>query len=370
MEKIMTVLFLYLGQSNTAYVYEMTHAMVKQDCNLICLLSENNAKNYRLFTDLEKKHNNLKVIFIKTYKTKLQFVIRTMNVFRFIGLAHLIKKMNVDYIYMPWISRWSSVLCFFIRNTNIITTIHDVDTHKGEGDIITDRLKTFNIKKSNKVIVLTQGFIPDVMNKYGFAKKDICWIPHANYNYFIFSKQGQCKTIYNKILFFGRIYEYKGIVVLLKAMQIIVKINSDIILRIAGNGKLSDREKELITELDQRIELINRTIPDDEVQNIFETTDFTILPYIEASQSGVILVSYGFKKPVIATSVGGLPEQILPSTGILVPPNDEVALAKAIIKLYENPEKIFQMGLDAYNYATNELTWDNSAKKLIEFIQT
>jgi glycosyltransferase involved in cell wall biosynthesis len=266
-------------------------------------------------------------------------------------------------------SIWSSILCFFIKKKNIVTTIHDVKAHLGEKNILIDFLFSYSIKISNKVIVLSEKFILDVISRYGINEKNIYWIPHANYNYFLSNENSSNNRVYNKILFFGRINQYKGLSVLLRAMIIVMKSNSNIVLKIAGSGNLSKAEQDIIKELGQKVELINRFIVNDEISILFNDIDFTVLPYIEASQSGVIMISYSFKKPVIATDVGGLPEQILASTGILIPPNDAIVLADAILSLYKNPLQILQMGRNAYNYATNELTWDSSAEKVIRIMQ-
>jgi glycosyltransferase involved in cell wall biosynthesis len=242
--------------------------------------------------------------------------------------------------------------------------------HIGEKNIFFENIYTYAIKKSTKIIVLSQGFISQIINKYGILQENICWIPHANFNYYI-PLNDDCSVknkIFNKILFFGRIYEYKGLSVLLKAMNILEKTNKNICLKIVGSGKLSKEEKILIEKLGDKVELINRWINEDDVHSFFKDIDLTVLPYIEASQSGVIVLSYGMKKPVIASDIGGLPEQILPNTGILVPPGNEKILAQTIIDLYKTPEKIIEMGNNAYEYAANELTWERSAEKLINFM--
>ena len=64
-----------------------------------------------------------------------------------------------------------------------------------------------------------------------------------------------------------------------------------------------------------------------------------MLPYIEASQSHIISIAYRFGKPVVATTVGGLPEMVDHGrTGFLVPPRDVNALAEAVVRLMQNDE--------------------------------
>ena len=111
----------------------------------------------------------------------------------------------------------------------------------------------------------------------------------------------------------------------------------------------------------------NRYIEDTEIQTIIEKTDFFVLPYKRASQSGVIPMCFAGGKTVIATNVGALSEQVPEGTGLLVSPQaDEIA--KAIDYLYEHPTLIDQYGTTAYSYATTHLTWKHSAEQLLDFL--
>ncbi len=72
---------------------------------------------------------------------------------------------------------------------------------------------------------------------------------------------------------------------------------------------------------------------------MFRRASVVVLPYIEASQSFIISIAYRFGKPVVATTVGGLPEMVDDGkTGFLVPPRDVDALADAVVKLMQNEE--------------------------------
>ena len=54
--------------------------------------------------------------------------------------------------------------------------------------------------------------------------------------------------------------------------------------------------------------LTNRFLNDAEVAEFMERASVVALPYLSASQSGVIPTAYAFGKPVIATAVGGIPD--------------------------------------------------------------
>jgi glycosyltransferase involved in cell wall biosynthesis len=76
-------------------------------------------------------------------------------------------------------------------------------------------------------------------------------------------------------------------------------------------------------------------VPNDQVSAYFCASDVVVLPYLSATQSGIVQIAYNFDKPVIATNVGGLGEVVLDNkTGFIIESNDSVNLASAIMKFY------------------------------------
>jgi glycosyltransferase involved in cell wall biosynthesis len=99
---------------------------------------------------------------------------------------------------------------------------------------------------------------------------------------------------------------------------------------------------------------------------LFEAASVVVLPYVEASQSGVIPVAYSFAKPVVATAVGGLTEVVIDSqTGRLVPPNDPHALAEALSELLLRPDIRNRMKTGIEAFTKRELSWQVNAERLM-----
>jgi glycosyltransferase involved in cell wall biosynthesis len=141
------------------------------------------------------------------------------------------------------------------------------------------------------------------------------------------------------LLFFGFIREYKGLDYLLQAMpQILHEIPVNLI--VAGevwgdSGQISRLIIDL--KLEDHVLFIPQYIPDDQAALYFSATDLVVLPYLSATQSGVIQLAYGFNKPVLVTRVGGLSEVVSEGkTGYLVPPRNSEALAQAAIDFFRN----------------------------------
>ena len=124
-----------------------------------------------------------------------------------------------------------------------------------------------------------------------------------------------------------------------------------------------------IESIKHNVNVINRWIKDEEVSEIVEPADVVILPYTHATQSGVIPLAYAFSKPVIATNVGGLDEQVVEGeTGYIVPSHNPQAIANAVIRIYAEIDKPHKMGQKAHQYMAENLTWESSAKRFTEFL--
>lgn len=169
------------------------------------------------------------------------------------------------------------------------------------------------------------------------------------------------------LLFFGYITKYKGLDLLLEAFTVLQASMPDIRLLIAGKVSQEYRhEYDLLSSQykSDGIIKIARHIKEEEVESIFKAADVVVLPYREASQSGVLFMSYAYGKPVIAPALGGFPDDIeTGKTGLLFEPNNIDSLA-ATIQEYagnRNPN-----GSYIKEYAQRNYSWDASAEFLVQ----
>ncbi len=136
------------------------------------------------------------------------------------------------------------------------------------------------------------------------------------------------------LLYFGYIRRYKGVLTLLDALpQVVERLGAKAI--IAGEF-YEDKEPYLAKikalDLTPHVILADRFIPDDEVNLYFSAADVAVLPYLSATQSGIVSIALNYNLPCIVTNVGGLPEIVHhEKTGLIVPPDDPQALAEAIV---------------------------------------
>jgi D-inositol-3-phosphate glycosyltransferase len=204
-------------------------------------------------------------------------------------------------------------------------------------------------------------------------------VPHPVYNFQEYSspsKESARKMLGIKesksLLYFGLIRGYKGLQVLIEAFPAISQeFSNDIRLVIAG--EFYDHPEpylDLIKKLDitDNITIHNRFIPNEEVGRYFSAVDAVVLPYLTASQSGVVQAAFGFEKPVISTKVGGLPEAVSEGiTGVLCDPNDPESLAEAVIKFYKLSKTVdWKKNIVAER---DRFSWNNFSKAISRFLE-
>ena len=125
---------------------------------------------------------------------------------------------------------------------------------------------------------------------------------------------------------------------------------------ICGQGEDFQRYRKQFSDPDKFI-VHNRWITDKERTEFFDRACVVVLPYIEATQSGVVPIAYAHSKPVVATRTGGLPDVVKDGqTGLLVNPECEKELANAVIKLLGNEQLRQEMGRAGKQLLETELS--------------
>jgi glycosyltransferase involved in cell wall biosynthesis len=139
------------------------------------------------------------------------------------------------------------------------------------------------------------------------------------------------------LLFFGLVRPYKGLEYLLQAMPLVLRDVDCVLLVVGEFYEPKARYTHLIDDLRlrERVELVDRYVKNEEVSLYFRSADVVVLPYVDATQSGVVQIAFGLEVPVITTDVGGLPEIVEDGcTGFVVASRSAEQLAEAIVRFY------------------------------------
>ena len=279
------------------------------------------------------------------------FVTNTLLVWRPLGFLRALRDEAPDLLHFNGTSLWYGLLLPVLsRRYPIMVTVHDVAPHTGSRAWDQDLARSLFLKYADAVFVHGEW----ARRQLG-AEVPAYVIPHGDYSFF--TDQGDETPVEEEdaILFFGRIEEYKGLRYLLEAMPLVWAQSPATRLIIAGSGSLEACDDLLG---DERIELVNRFIEDREVPGFFRRARAVVLPYIEGTQTGVIPIAYAFRRPVVVTDVGSIPEVVEEGrTGYIVPSRAPEALADAILKMLQNEPLRTAMGTAAHEKMTRELSW-------------
>jgi glycosyltransferase involved in cell wall biosynthesis len=142
------------------------------------------------------------------------------------------------------------------------------------------------------------------------------------------------------VLFFGFIKPYKGVVHLIDAAPHLKErygagVKLLIVGAIYGDRRRYD-DRIAASKAADIIRLVDDFIPDAAIEDYFQAADVVVLPYVSATQSGIVQIAYNYDRPVVTTDVGGLPEVVRhEQTGLVVPPGDPEALAREVIRFFD-----------------------------------
>ncbi len=147
-----------------------------------------------------------------------------------------------------------------------------------------------------------------------------------------------------EILFVGRLVERKGVETLVRALRLVLE-RREARLTIVGEGEWRSRIEEVVrkTGMGDRVRLTGR-LSEKDLQEAYATCDLFVLPAVldrkgDTEGLGVVLLeALRFGRPVVASAVGGIPDVVEEgTTGWLVRPGDEGALASAILEAADDP---------------------------------
>jgi D-inositol-3-phosphate glycosyltransferase len=174
------------------------------------------------------------------------------------------------------------------------------------------------------------------------------------------------------LLFFGLIKPYKGLNYLIDAAPMLRERFGPEGVRLVIVGDVYGDRQPYIDRIASSgafdiIDFHAEYVADDAVEQWFVASDLVVLPYVSATQSGIVQIAWNYDKPVVTTAVGGLPEVVSDGqTGFLVPPSDAEALARACIRFFDE-DRAEAMGR-AVAAEKARYSWDNQAAAIEDLV--
>mgnify|MGYP001429176621 CR=1 FL=1 len=262
----------------------------------------------------------------------------------------------------PFLFLWT----LFLRKIRIVNTIHDPKPHFG--DLMTKgRFGVYLGRFFSKHFLVHGPELRDKLIKYyNINKEQISLVPFGGPTSLISNISTKIPSKKKEVLFFGRIWPYKGLKYLIKAEPYIREKISNFKIIIAGKGEDLEKYKKIMKN-PNNFEIINYRLGESERISLFERSYIVVLPYIEASQSGITPCSFSLGKPVVATKVGSLSYFIDHGfDGYLVEPRDSKSLSKYIINLLSDDKLYHKMSSNALVKSKTTLSWNYASKCTIK----
>lgn len=307
------------------------------------------------------------------------FCIHTLNPFNWIKVAGRIKKQKPELIILQWWHPyfapcfWS--ICKLLRREKILFVCHNVFPHER---FPLDRLLTkWTLGCGRYFITQSKMDARDLLS----VKHDAVYrvTPHPTYG--MFCKQGmsmqkareqlQIDQGQRVLLFFGFVRKYKGLQYLLEAMKLLKERDFKVQLWVVGDfGEDKDEYVEQIRafEIGDQVQMVQGYVPDDEVEKYFAASDLVVLPYLSATQSGIVQIAFGFEKPVLVTEVGGLPDVVTNGkTGYVVEPRSAEMIAEAIMDYYINNRR--EAFVSQIEKEKDRFSWKTFVDTLMEMVR-
>ncbi len=265
------------------------------------------------------------------------------------GHRHFNPTNAYDVVHVHHLGKGALRMATAVTRSLFVYTSHDGNLICEYGVSRAHRLATKFILNRADAVVTLSAFEARTL-RHSFGHDNAASITIANgfpADLFFPAKRSDARAGPYKVLFVGQLIEQKGVAVLLKAFEIVRRSNDAELLLVYQNASLEEHYKALATQLGlaNRVHFLGfKSAP--ELAELYRQVDLFVLPTFAEALPSVVTEAMMSGLPVIASHVGGIPEQVGPH-GTLVTPGDIEGLADAICQTLQrvtegglHPEKI------------------------------
>jgi glycosyltransferase involved in cell wall biosynthesis len=268
---------------------------------------------------------------VATYKSVAGFLTRAlMAPFALPRLVRLIENLRPDIAICAHPGPLDLLMATALRLLKIpyFVLVHDAYAHPGDGFPLQMFLQRMLCRRANAVCALTSHVGEQLRRQRiaGTPGRPLVRLYHPPMRY-AFAPKHDAEDGAFRLLLFGRLLPYKGLDLLADTLAVL-GARPGLKVRVVGRGPESKALRVLRRLPGVTVE--NRWVPEAEVGAVFSWADALVLPYREASQSGVAAVALAARRYVVATNVGGLMEQLSREPLAILCEPDASSLANAL----------------------------------------
>lgn len=278
------------------------------------------------------------------------FSLQGFKFWDFIRVLRSILQTNPDLVHFTGPHLWNPLLLsiFKIARVPTVHTLHDLHPHAGA--VYGRLLYLWNgwVKHAaNHLLVHGQRYREELLDRKVAPARVTCSpLTHLFLSYTLEQQLIESLPVLNYepwALLFARLEKYKGLDVVFDAIRLAGEDGCSLKVILAGKSHPTYNVSK--DSAPAGVEVRDRYIQDDEALDLFCRCGLVMLPYIEASQSALISAAYFFRKPVVVTCTGALPEYVEDgTTGWVIPPQDPNALRMVLESALVDPDKLALMG--------------------------
>ena len=289
--------------------------------------------------------------------TRVGLVDLALAPFQAARLASIAKRSNARWLHMLWPHHAPVLAGPMLSQFRIAYTVHDPTLHQGESGFLRKIVQRRLVAMADLCFAHGQVNRRHLLQQSALEPERVINIPHGELGFWRDLPQVEQS---NTVLFFGRIREYKGLDVLLEAFREVRQSMPELELLICGAGDLPQAAQ--APRSIPGVRIVNRFVEHTEVPEFFLRALFVVLPYKEATQSGVVPMAFSLGRTCIASDVGAISEVVRHGeNGLLVPPSDPARLADAMLTLARDKAKLRVLERNALETSRTELSWERTA---------
>jgi glycosyltransferase involved in cell wall biosynthesis len=346
----------YLSFDFGEYSIRLANALARQT-DVLLMLPRTEAAAYVHLLDPA-------VVFRPFSSPRLRQPLRQMRMLA--GLHKEIRRFAPEIFHLQQGHLWFNLGFRFLPRLGFVLTVHDCRHHPGDAPSrkTPQWVLDLGYRHADEIIVHSNYVKQQLVHHCRISDGRVHVIPHIGLGEAACRKENNHRA--PAVLFFGRIWEYKGLEYLIRAEPLITTEVPEAKIVIAGQGEEFSRYRKMMVH-PERFVVHNEYISESDRAELFEQATVVALPYIEASQSGVIPLAYTHGKPVVGTSVGGINEMVEEGkTGLCVPPRDEKALANAIVRILKDHNLAQTLGANGQHKINSECSPSQVATMTVE----
>lgn len=281
------------------------------------------------------------------------------NAFAWIKLLNKNKDLlKADYTIIESLSLADWYFLFRFRNKKLAYIIHDPVAHTGEERGRVDKLNNIYFPYINRFITYSK-FAADLFKQNYPKFKNLVSVFQMPVYHSLNIGKAKIVESESKVVFFGRISPYKGVELFYKAATNLTKAFPNTEFIIAGKT-IEDYHPAFLTENPySNIIIKNKFIDLEELYELMSDATFCVLPYLDATQSGVIMTAYAFNLPVLVSDCAGLLEYCFDPEDFSFKNGDVVDLESKMKNLLIAPQTLERNKVQIANYDAENIPLKN-----------